>query len=88
MGSAEQLNKFKIPVVHANPNVGEHLQDHLLTMVQFAINKEDNVVAADATGIASLGQYLFGRKGYLASAGIEATAFFHSSGIISQIYGS
>ncbi|MEQ1699234.1 MAG: choline dehydrogenase [Ilumatobacteraceae bacterium] len=39
VGNAEELTKLGIPVVHDNPAVGEHMQDHLEVYVQHACTK-------------------------------------------------
>jgi len=45
IGDAKSLNSLGIPVVVDNPNVGENLQDHLISAISFEVN--DDVAAAD-----------------------------------------
>ncbi|EPE24797.1 MFS general substrate transporter [Glarea lozoyensis ATCC 20868] len=45
IGKKQLLEKHSIPVVIPNPNVGEHLQDHLMTGVSFEV--VDGIVTGD-----------------------------------------
>jgi len=79
VGPKEELEKFRIPLVHENPNVGEHLQDHLLVPISFKTPQILNVAPDEAKSLFTLAKFLWDRTGLLTSAGIEATAFMHSS---------
>ena len=43
VGDAQLLQKLGIEVVHDAPDVGEHLQDHLLTKVVYGTRPEDSI---------------------------------------------
>lgn len=45
IGNKDILEKFNIPVVIDNPNVGENLQDHLMTGISFEVT--DDVMTGD-----------------------------------------
>lgn len=48
IGSRKILDKFDIPVVYENPNVGENLQDHVNTGISFEV--KDGLETLDAIG--------------------------------------
>ena len=43
IGDGERLHTLGIPLVHSNPDVGEHLQDHLLTKVVYGTLPEQSI---------------------------------------------
>ena len=43
IGDAERLHTLGIPVVHNNPDVGEHLQDHLLSKVVYGTQPSQSI---------------------------------------------
>ncbi len=43
VGDGERLHALGIPVVHNAPDVGEHLQDHLLSKVVYATHAEQSI---------------------------------------------
>ncbi|KAL2845044.1 glucose-methanol-choline oxidoreductase [Aspergillus pseudoustus] len=89
IGNEELLRQLNIPVTVHNPNVGENLQDHLMTGVSF--EAVDGVVTADpllrqepeAIG-AAMQQYTEQKKGPMTIGGIQSSASmpvleFHAS---------
>jgi choline dehydrogenase len=77
IGPRDQLERFAIPVVHALPAVGRHLQDHLSVPVIATIRGTGSLLAAEKP--AQLARYLVRRKGMLTSNVGEAMAFVRSS---------
>ena len=47
IGPKDQLMQAKVPVVFDNPNVGEHLSNHLIVPAVFSTNPNDQPVPAD-----------------------------------------
>ena len=43
IGDGERLHALGIPLVHSNPDVGEHLQDHLLSKVVYGTLPEQSI---------------------------------------------
>ena len=43
IGDAERLHTLGLPVVHNNPDVGEHLQDHLLSKVVYGTQPSQSI---------------------------------------------
>ena len=80
VGNAEELTKLGIPVVHDNPAVGEHMQDHLEVYVQHSCSKPVSLQPSLAfwrrpfIGL----QWLF-RKGPGASNHFESGGFVRSN---------
>ncbi|KAJ0422927.1 glucose-methanol-choline oxidoreductase [Aspergillus carlsbadensis] len=89
IGNADLLRQFDIPVTVHNPNVGENLQDHLMTGVSF--EAVDGVVTVDPllrqepeAIAAAMQQYTDHRKGPMTIGGVQSCAFmpildFHAS---------
>ncbi|KAL2793769.1 glucose-methanol-choline oxidoreductase [Aspergillus keveii] len=89
IGNGELLHQFNIPVTVHNPNVGENLQDHLMTGVSF--EAVDGVVTVDAllrqepeAIAAAMQQYTEHKKGPMTIGGVQSCAFmpiidFHAS---------
>lgn len=76
IGPAEHLQEHGIDVVVDNPNVGSHLMDHPMYMVNVEVRATGTL--ADAEKPAELLRYLALRKGLLTSNVGEAGAFFHT----------
>ncbi len=80
VGNAEELTKLGIPVVHDNPAVGEHMQDHLEVYVQHSCSQPVSLQPSLAfwrrpfIGL----QWLF-RKGPGASNHFESGGFARSN---------
>jgi choline dehydrogenase-like flavoprotein len=89
IGNEELLRQLDIPVTVHNPNVGENLQDHLMTGVSF--EAVDGVVTVDAllrqepeAIAAAMQQYTEHKKGPMTIGGVQSCAFmpiidFHAS---------
>ncbi|KAL3483019.1 glucose-methanol-choline oxidoreductase [Aspergillus germanicus] len=89
IGNEELLRQLDIPITIHNPNVGENLQDHLMTGVSF--EAVDGVVTVDALlrqepeAIATaMQQYTEHKKGPMTIGGVQSCAFmpvldFHAS---------
>ncbi|GAB1821542.1 GMC family oxidoreductase [Herbidospora sp. RD11066] len=77
IGDPDVLTPNGIPVVHASPNVGTNLMDHLATGAYFACPKPITMTAAES--VPNLLSYLVGRKGMLTSNVAEAVAFIRTS---------
>lgn len=83
IGPEEHLRDMGIDVVHHLPGVGQHLQDHPTVHVAMENpSAESYAVSAKVLPriIASPLQYLFGRKGMLASNVAEAGGFLCTDG--------
>ncbi|MGF7149389.1 choline dehydrogenase-like flavoprotein [Sphingomonas zeicaulis] len=83
IGPADHLREMEIEVLHDLPGVGAHLQDH--PTVHIAMENpstESYAISAKALPriLASPFQYLFGRKGMLASNVAECGGFFSTDG--------
>ncbi|KAI1495110.1 hypothetical protein F5X96DRAFT_613462 [Biscogniauxia mediterranea] len=75
IGDRKLLESLGIPVVTDNPNVGEHMQDHLMTAQQFPVRK--GMPSRDALRDPKLFQavadeYAKTNKGLLGSMGVSA----------------
>ncbi|KAL3455051.1 alcohol oxidase [Aspergillus heterothallicus] len=89
IGNKEILGRLNIPVIVDNPNVGENLQDHLMTGVSF--EAIDGVVTADPllrqepeAIAAAMQQYMEHKKGPMTIGGVQSCASmpildFHNS---------
>lgn len=75
IGDPAQLGEFGIPVIHAAPEVGRNLVDHLVTPLGFAV-REDSLFSAEKP--AELAKYLLRRRGMLTSNVGEAYGFVGS----------
>jgi choline dehydrogenase len=77
IGPADHLTSVGIEPVVDSPHVGEHLQDHPLATVTYAVNEP--VTLFDATHPKYLVEYLVGQgRGKLSSNVAEAGAFFRT----------
>ena len=76
VGPADHLREKGVEVVVDNPNVGSHLMDHPMYMVNFETTAAGTL--ADAEKPVQLANYLLRRRGLLTSNIGEAGAFFHT----------
>jgi choline dehydrogenase len=76
IGPAGHLAEHGIPVVVDNPNVGAHLMDHPMYMVNFETTAKGTLIGAESPR--QLAEYLARRRGLLTSNIGEAGAFFHT----------
>ena len=76
IGPADHLAEHCIPVVVDNPNVGAHLMDHPMYMVNFETTAKGTLIGAESP--LQLLDYLARRRGLLTSNVGEAGAFFHT----------
>lgn len=76
VGPADHLREFGIPVAVDNPNVGGHLMDHPM----YLLNTETSArgTLAEAESPRQLLKYVVQRRGMLTSNVGEASAFFHT----------
>ena len=80
VGDAERLQKLGIEVVHNSPDVGEHLQDHLLSRVVFGTDPEVSInreVRGWRLGLSSL-NWFFRRQGPLTTGSAPIGAFWYT----------
>ena len=76
IGPADHLAGHGIAVVVDNPNVGAHLMDHPMYMVNFETTAQGTLIGAESPR--QLADYLTRRRGLLPSHIGEAGAFFHT----------
>ena len=76
IGPADHLAEHDIPVVVDNPNVGDHLMDHPMYLVNFETTAKGTL--AEAQHPLQLANYLSRRRGLLTSNVGEGGAFFHT----------
>jgi choline dehydrogenase len=74
VGPADHLRAVGIDVVHDLPDVGRHLQDHLVCGVIVNARTTDTLVAAES--VPNLLRYVVLRRGMLTSNVAEACGFF------------
>ena len=80
VGDADRLQKLGIEVVHNSPDVGEHLQDHLLSRVVFGTDPEISInreVRGWRLGLSSL-NWFFRRQGPLTTGSAPIGAFWYT----------
>ena len=80
VGDGERLRSLGIDLIHHNPEVGEHLQDHLLCKVVYATNPE-NSINREVQGlrlIPSALRWFFLRQGPLTTGSAPVGAFCHT----------
>lgn len=76
VGPADHLREHGVDVVVDNPNVGAHLMDHPMYMLNFETTAKGTLF--DAEKPSQLVKYLARRKGLLTSNIAEAGGFFHT----------
>ena len=80
IGNADELNKLDIPIVAHLPGVGQNLQDHPRTDIQYRCKKPVSLCSAQSpynsikTGL----QWLLFKSGLGASSSLEVTGFIRS----------
>jgi choline dehydrogenase len=75
IGDREQLRSHGIEVVHHSPQVGQNLQDHLGTVLEFQAQRDTRFAAGKPMQLAN---YLIRRRGMLSSSAGEAYGFVRS----------
>lgn len=78
IGDPALLQRAGVPVTHALPGVGENLQDHLETYVQYACTQPITLFAATKP----LAKLQIGLQWLLTGTGLGATNHFESGGFI------
>jgi choline dehydrogenase len=76
IGPADHLAEHQIPTIVDNPNVGAHLMDHPVYMVNFETSAAGTL--AEAQSPRQLIDWLARRRGMLTSNVAECGAFFHT----------
>ncbi|ORW08113.1 hypothetical protein AWC16_20500 [Mycolicibacter longobardus] len=76
IGPAEHLREHGIPVLVDNPNVGSHLMDHPMYLLNFETTAKGTLAGAESP--LQLLNYGVRRRGLLTSNIGEAGAFFHT----------
>jgi choline dehydrogenase-like flavoprotein len=76
IGPADHLREHGIPVVVDNPNVGGHLMDHPMYLLNVEVNAKGTLVGAEHP--LQLLAFLTRRRGLLTSNVGEVGAFFHT----------
>jgi choline dehydrogenase-like flavoprotein len=76
IGPAEHLSEHGIPVAVDNPNVGAHLMDHPMYVLNFETAANGTLIGAESP--LQLLTYFTRRRGLLTSNVGEAGAFFHT----------
>ncbi|MDQ1249685.1 MAG: choline dehydrogenase [Actinomycetota bacterium] len=76
IGDADHLSNLGLDVVVDNPNVGAHLQDHPLYVLNWETTAKGTL--AEAESPKQLLSFLFRGRGLLTSTVAEGTAFFRS----------
>lgn len=80
IGNEEILRQFGIPVVVSNPNVGENLQDHLMSGLSLEVNDEvdtaDALMRQEPEALqAAMQMYTEKQEGPLAHGGLQSGSF-------------
>jgi choline dehydrogenase-like flavoprotein len=78
IGDPERLQKLGVPVVHANPNVGENLIEHRAIIIQWKLNADisHNKKYYGWRVLSSALQYYLTRTGPLSAAAYEQVGWF------------
>lgn len=81
VGPAEQLKKFKIPVVSDVPTVGQNLEDHLSVPLYFHMDLPLSINLAKVKSVFQVWNYFVYGTGVMSESGIEiiARTFRHGS---------
>lgn len=81
IGGAALLQRLGIPLLHDNPQVGEHLQEHRGLMVQWKLNVpiSDNLELSGLRLLGNVARYYLNRSGAMAAATYEVGGWFKSS---------
>jgi len=83
IGERDHLAKFGVPLVHHNPHVGQHLQDHLMLCMLWGIGnvtdgQSPSINPKEVESLGNLYDFLLKRDGPFTSNGLEATAFINT----------
>ena len=78
IGPAEHLRSIGIEVVHDLPGVGENLQDHLFTVVQYRTRERGSPNYSRLGALAWLGRFALGGGGPLTLPPVHTGAFLRS----------
>lgn len=82
IGDPAKLRSLAIPIQHALPSVGRHLQEHLVAPVQMKSTTSESYglsLKALPRGVWNVVEYAVARRGPLASNVFEATGFVRTS---------
>ncbi|GFR26685.1 alcohol dehydrogenase [Trichonephila clavata] len=74
IGPRKYLEKFNIPVIVNNPEVGQNLRDHLNLPLYFHLHAPVSITTAKARSISEIWKFAWHGKGFLANSGVEAVA--------------
>lgn len=80
IGAADHLESVGVPLVHDLPGVGQNLREHRMMMVQYSL-KQPISLNREFGGwrlVKNLLQYLFNRKGLMATGSHDVVAFVRS----------
>lgn len=81
IGAADHLESVGVPLVHDLPGVGQNLREHRMMMVQYSL-KQPISLNREFGGwrlVKNLLQYLFNRKGLMATGSHDVVAFVRSN---------
>jgi len=81
IGAPTLLGRLGIPVVHANPSVGENLQDHLMVRVCYSTKLPqtiNRIVTSPLLLTSEFLKYAFLRRGSFTDATLKATLYANS----------
>jgi len=78
IGPSQVLKNAGIEVLHELPGVGENLNDHLESVIQY----ETNLPVSLNRHMGTLGKFLIGARWYFFKSGLGATNHFESTGFI------
>ncbi|CAG8956583.1 hypothetical protein HYFRA_00003972 [Hymenoscyphus fraxineus] len=89
IGGSELLKSLDIPVLINNPNVGENLQDHLISGVGFeakdGVPTKDDLVRNDPAALgAAMQEYATSQSGPLSSVGLNSYAYLPVMDFVSE----
>jgi choline dehydrogenase len=73
IGDPTSLEQLGVPLVHAAPEVGANLQDHLMAVMHFATRHPDTLKNAES--LANVANFIGRRRGMLTSNVAEAISF-------------
>ncbi|WP_158215369.1 GMC family oxidoreductase [Candidimonas nitroreducens] len=78
IGDATRLRELGVPIVHHNPHVGEHLQDHVMPRLNYECVEPytvNDLLRSRLRMGRELLRYFFSHQGLFATTGIAGTAF-------------
>ncbi|KAJ1562093.1 hypothetical protein HK405_015991, partial [Cladochytrium tenue] len=77
IGPREVIEPHGIPVVSEIPGVGQNLQDHLISLLQYKDPSQTSYRNTLSQVVNGLARYLVSKTGMLTTSGAEALAFFN-----------